>query len=126
DSQTEQVAVFYLPSFSLSDTHSSIQQCSQAPHIILPLSKNILTKDSLGKLSRGKLRQRYEKVLRLSNKSSKQESLGNIRSQSPIPKSLYEIALASFLCKIFDVPSEDMCAKENFFSVGGSFLEVVQ
>ncbi|KAK9680730.1 hypothetical protein K7432_015867 [Basidiobolus ranarum] len=71
-SQTEQIAVFYLPSFPLSDeeallrTHSSIQQkiilyCSQAPHVVSPLSKSILTKNSLGKLSRGKLRQRYEK-----------------------------------------------------------------
>ncbi|KAK9759918.1 hypothetical protein K7432_016576 [Basidiobolus ranarum] len=137
-SQTEQVAVFYLPSFSLSDeeallrTHSSIQQkliqfCSQAPHVILPLSKNILTKNSLGKLSRGKLRQRYEKgefdeFLKIVEQIVQTRKALKYKK----PTSDTEIALASFLCKIFDVPSDDMCVEENFFSMGGSSLEVVQ
>ncbi|KAK9747439.1 hypothetical protein K7432_018135, partial [Basidiobolus ranarum] len=137
-SQTEQVAVFYLPTFSLSDeeallrTHSSIQQkliqfCSQAPHIILPLSKNILTKNSLGKLSRGKLRRQYEKgefneFLKIVEQIIQTRKALKYKK----PTSDTEIALASFLCKIFDVPSDDMCVEENFFSMGGSSLEVVQ
>ncbi|KAK9694208.1 hypothetical protein K7432_013515 [Basidiobolus ranarum] len=137
-SQTEQVAVFYLPSFSLSDeeallrTHSSIQQkliqfCSQAPHVILPLSKNILTKNSLGKLSRGKLRQRYEKgefneFLKIVEQVVQTRKALKYKK----PTSDTEITLASFLCKIFDVPSDDMCVEENFFNMGGSSLEVVQ
>ncbi|KAK9680745.1 hypothetical protein K7432_015859, partial [Basidiobolus ranarum] len=67
-SQTELVVLFYLPSLSLSDeetllrTHYRIQQkmiqfCSQAAHVISPLSKNILTNNPMGKLSRGKLHQ---------------------------------------------------------------------
>ncbi|KAK9759467.1 hypothetical protein K7432_017529 [Basidiobolus ranarum] len=131
-SQTKQVAIFYLPTFLLSDTHSSIQQkliqfCSQAPHVILPLSKNILTKNSLGKLSRGKLRQRYEKgefdeFLKIVEQIVQTRKALKYKK----PASNTEIALASFLCKIFDVPSDDMCVEENFFSMGGSSLEVVQ
>ncbi|KAK9696307.1 hypothetical protein K7432_012544 [Basidiobolus ranarum] len=137
-SQTEKIAVFYLPTFSLSDeealirTHSSIQQqlilfCSQAAHIISPLSSSILTKNSLGKLSRGKLRQRYEKgefndYLKIVEQIVQARKV--LTYKKPISDS--EITLASFLCQIFEVAKDEMCAEENFFSMGGSSLEVVQ
>ncbi|ORX87850.1 atromentin synthetase [Basidiobolus meristosporus CBS 931.73] len=134
-SQTEQIAVFYLPTFSLSDeetlisTHASIRQklvinCSQAPSVICPLPANRLTKNSLGKLSRGKLRQQYEmgefnEYLRIVERTTQAEKARKCKR----PATESELALSAFLCQIFEVA--EVCVEENFFSMGGSSLEVV-
>ncbi|ORY05615.1 acetyl-CoA synthetase-like protein [Basidiobolus meristosporus CBS 931.73] len=133
-SQTEQVAVFYLPTFPLSDekamlsTHSSIRQklimsCSQAPTVICPLTASLLAKNSLGKLSRGKLRERYEmgefeEYLSIVEQVTQAEKARSHKS----PSTDSERALSSFLCDIFN--ATEVCVEENFFSMGGSSLEV--
>ncbi|ORX87849.1 hypothetical protein K493DRAFT_306828 [Basidiobolus meristosporus CBS 931.73] len=130
-SQTEQIAVFYLPTFSLSDeetlisTHASIRQklainCSQAPSVICPLPANRLTKNSLGKLSRGKLRQQYEmgefnEYLRIVERTTQAEKARKCKR----PATESELALSAFLCQIFEVVEVDIA--ESLLKYGRNY-----
>lgn len=137
NSQTERVAVFYLATFDPTDAHlraktqaqivsKVVMCCSQAPHVVLPLPIDMMGKNSLGKLSRGKLRKALEGGAMNAMLRENEQLLAADRQRAIVlPNSPTEERLREIVAAVFDREADTVGVTDSFFEMGASSLEVI-
>ncbi|WP_445506265.1 non-ribosomal peptide synthetase [Niallia sp. 03190] len=136
-SDTESLVVFYTPlsnyntlqqlrNINIAIRNITILHWGFRPLLVLPVSKDILTKTSLGKIQRSKLQKKYE--------AGEFDSLiadfsGLEKEYTPpiVPaKNEYEEKIINLFSKITGIPIREIGATSNFFSLGGTSLEILR
>ena len=134
---TESLIIFYSPqadydtpillrNISISIRNITILHWGFRPLLVLPVSKDVLTKTSLGKIQRSRLRKKYE--------AGEYSSLIDAYADSekdytppitPVENELEERILNLF-SSITGIPTKEIGATSNFFSLGGTSLEILR
>jgi thioesterase domain-containing protein/acyl carrier protein len=84
-------------------------------------------KSTLGKLSRPKLRKRYEaKEFSDYEKSQTELLLAYRQAQRVPPEGRYEQVVVETIAEVFAIPTMNLSCNDNFFELGGSSLELLR
>ena len=136
-SQTEQICIVYLPSYSPDDVNTRISarkeiikatmlQTGSKPRV-LPLNSTLLMKTTLGKLSRVKTRDSFErgdfKALEDFDNTQIQASIASNISQ---PQSENERVIIQQLCETLEVSVEDIGVETPIFDIGITSIHLIQ
>ena len=116
DSQTEELCIVYLPTYSPDDakartettdaiTHVSMMVASSRPYRIIPLTKKLLSKSSLGKLSRAKIQVAFEAGVYHKLEQENNDAIKSYRvSKQETPVTETEELISTVFCEVFDLP----------------------
>ncbi|KAL1921088.1 uncharacterized protein VTP21DRAFT_11723 [Calcarisporiella thermophila] len=138
DYDTEQMGIFFLPTFDITHEEPLIRTCTDIrdkavlycgvkPQVILPLSKDLMNKSSLGKLSRSRLRNQFETGQFVHIQKEVEAIFAKAKHRDyQAPETLVEKTLAELYSQIFNIPLEEIGANTNFFDLGASSLHVVR
>lgn len=128
DSQTEELCIVYLPTYGLDDakartettaaiSHVSMMVASARPYRIIPLTKKMLSKSSLGKLSRAKIQVAFEAGAYHKLEQEDNDAIKSYRvSKQETPTTQTEEMISTVFCEMFDLPP-------NMVWVGTSLLD---
>ena len=137
-SSTEAICVVYLPSYGEDDVATrvavrrsvseiTVRQSGARPFRILPLSKDMLPKSTLGKLSRSKIQAAFT-----SGAFSSYEELddrlvrGWQRTHKQKPCTEAEKILFGVFLEVLDVPETDLSIDTSIFEMGISSIEILK
>lgn len=138
---TEGFLVFYSPSFDFEEetasgqllaTHRALQDISLKmvallPKLIIPVPPQQMEKSALGKLSKSRLIDLYERGELAMHISRAENLLGIARNNSYVaPVSKTERTLACMFGNIFCVEPSAISVKDNFFELGGTSIDVIK
>ena len=116
NSQTEELCVVYLPNYRPDDakartettdaiTHVSMMVAGVRPYRVIPLTKELLSKSSLGKLSRAKIRAAFETGAYLQLEQEDNDAIKSYRiSKQGTPTTETEEMISTIFCEMFDLP----------------------
>ncbi|KAL3424904.1 nonribosomal peptide synthetase [Phlyctema vagabunda] len=136
--QTEVLCVVYLPAYESSDPDSrlavtdaiakvSIIQCGIRPYQIIPLTKSLLPKSSLGKLSRAKIRTAFENgeyafYQETNNSIIKEHRLSKRKG----PTNEIESQILDVFVEQFELDELEIGTDTSLFEMGVSSIEIIQ
>lgn len=137
--ETESFIIFYSPAFDLDEqdassqlqnvhrifTDISLKMITLSPKFIIPLPVELMEKSTIGKISRARLIDLFERGT-LSQYISRSEALFRVArgSTSVNPSSRSERALAKIFVTILGV--ETVSVEDNFFELGGTSINVIK
>jgi putative peptide synthase protein len=136
-SDTEALVVLYSP----LDAHASAGQLRATglairnltvlhwgfrPALVLPVDEDVLTKTSLGKIQRSKLRKDYEAGAFDDRISALAASEAKLAPPRMPPATENEARAIKAFSRITGIADDDIGATSNFFSLGGTSLEILQ
>ncbi|KIM60237.1 hypothetical protein SCLCIDRAFT_1217003 [Scleroderma citrinum Foug A] len=137
--ETESFIIFYSPSFDLTDEAApsqlqnvhrtlqdvSLKMISLSPKFIIPLPIELMERSTLGKVSRARLIDLFERGTFAQYISLTEMLLRATRGSSfTKPSSSSERALAQMFVSILGV--EIVSAEDNFFELGGTSIDVIR
>ena len=137
--ETESFIIFYSPSFDLNDetapsklqhVHRTLQDVSLKmitlpPKFIIPLPIELMEKSTLGKISRARLIDLFERGTFAQYISRTEMLLRAGRGTTPAkPSSSTERALSQMFISTLGV--ETVSAEDNFFELGGTSIDVIR
>ncbi len=137
-SPTEVICVVYLPTYNRDDVAArvavrrsvseiTVRQTGARPFRIIPLSKEVLPKSTLGKLSRSKIRAAFD-----SGAFSNYEEFDDIlvrswqRSHRQKPSTETEKILFDVFVKVLEMPEIDIGIDTSLFEMGVSSIEILR
>ncbi|KLI01901.1 peptide synthetase [Sporolactobacillus inulinus CASD] len=136
-SDTESLVVFYTPlsdyntpqqlrNINIAIRNITILRWGFRPLLVLPVSKDILIKTSLGKIQRSKLRKKYESG-EFDSLIADFASLEKEYTPPIVPaENGYEEKIINLFSKITGISTGEIGATSNFFSLGGTSLEILR
>ena len=135
---TEVICVVYLPTYDQGDVATRVavrrsvsevivRQSGARPFRILPLSKDMLPKSTLGKLSRSKIQAAFNKGA-FSNYEEYDDCIvrGWQRTHKQAPRTETEKILFSVFLEVLDVPESDLSIDTSVFEMGISSIEILK
>lgn len=133
-SQTEQVAVAFVPRFARTDARklgalvaairqTAIAEWSLRPEVIVPLDEAEVPKTSLGKIQRVQLRKNFEAGVYASQLQQVESSLRALRGFDA-PLSETESRLVQIFGTVLSLAPNAVSATANFFDLGGTSLDI--
>ncbi|KAI9819462.1 MAG: putative NRPS-like protein biosynthetic cluster [Pycnora praestabilis] len=136
-SDTEVLCVVYLPTFHPEDDDSRVETvdaiskvsgmiCGARPYQIIPLTKELLPKSSLGKLSRAKIRiafesGKYDELVEKNNSAVRAYRL----SKREQPSTENEELILSEFGEMFNVDPEEIGVGSSLFDMGVSSIDLI-
>jgi thioesterase domain-containing protein/acyl carrier protein len=135
-SDTEQVAIFFHPSFPISDElrlHRLLVEIRDRlvllwgfrPTVMLPLQKSDMPKTSLGKLQRTALRKHFEESAFTVEQCFVAEMTKRALGGYIPPESNNETVLVDIYADMFGLIADQISATTNFFDLGGTSLDII-
>lgn len=136
DAASETVCVVYLPSYEADDDATRLgarsairsivmRHCMARPHKIIPLDKTLLSKTSLGKLSRSRIKKAFEAGLYSDAISLDDQCIERATRGAVVkPSTEMEEVLQGILADVFDISRSEIGVNTNFFDLGCSSLEI--
>ena len=137
-SETEVICIVYLPAYQVDDvasrlstkeavTEIAIKQCGARPYAVIPLEKSALSKTSLGKISRTKIRNAYEcgayaKYQEFDDRAIKSWRAANLDLQKPLTET--EQILLEIFADVFEIPNSEIGVDTSLFDMGVSSVEL--
>ena len=136
-SDTEQLCVVYLPTYNLDDakartettdaiTHVSMMIASVKPYRIIPLTRHLLPKSSLGKLSRAKIQAAFEAGVYRQLEKENNDAIKSYRiSKQETPTTETEEMITTVFCEMFDMPYNMVWVGYSIFDYGISSIDLI-
>ena len=137
DSQTEELCIVYLPMYSLDDvkaraetadaiSHVSMMVASARPYRIIPLTKNLLSKSSLGKLSRAKIQVAFEAGVYHELEQENNDAIKSYRmSKQETPTTETEEMISAVFCEMFDLTPNMVWVGSSLFDYGITSIDLI-
>ena len=137
DSQTEELCIVYLPMYSPDDakartettdaiTHVSMMVASTRPYRIIPLTKKLLSKSSLGKLSRAKIQGAFEAGVYQKLEQENNDAIKSYRvSKQETPVTETEEMISKVFCEMFDLSPNMVWVGTSLFDYGISSIDLI-
>ena len=140
DSITEQIHVFYLPTYLPEDSKARVQTLDSIVSIVmlqtrtrpyvLPLDKQALQKTTLGKISRAKIKRAFEQGEYAMHQSLDREAIKKYKEQRSLaraePSSGLEKLLVREFCEVLDLNVEDIDTDSSIFSMGVTSVDLIR
>ena len=137
-SSTEVICVVYLPTYDRNDiaarvavrqsiSEVTVRQSGARPFLVLPLSKDMLPKSTLGKLSRSKIQAAYNSGA-FSNYEEFDDCLVRSwqRTHKQKPSTETEKILFGVFLEVLEVPEIDLSIDTSIFEMGISSIEILK
>ncbi|KAI4170001.1 MAG: hypothetical protein LQ346_008908 [Caloplaca aetnensis] len=136
--QTEVLCIIYLPTYRPDDvlarvsatdevSRISMMQCGVKPHQILPLEPSLLSKSSLGKLSRTKIRTAFESGLYLKYQEENDGIIRHYRAaQRRAPSNVVEATIMRLFAELFGLAEDEIGTNTSLFEMGVSSIEIIK
>ena len=140
ESATEQILVFYLPTYLPEDSEARVQtldaivsivmlQTRTRPYV-LPLDRQALQKTTLGKISRAKIKTAFEHGDYAMHQRVDYESIKLYKERRSLsraePSSGLERLLMRELCEVLDLDAEDIDTERPIFSMGVTSVDLIK
>ena len=140
DSTTEQILVFYLPTYLPGDSEARVQTLNAIVSIVmlqtrirpyvLPLDRQALQKTTLGKISRAKIKTAFEQGDYAMHQRVDYESIKVYKERRRLnraePLSGLERLLVRELCEVLDLNAEDIDTESPIFSMGVTSVDLIK
>ena len=136
DSQTEEICIVYLPTYNLDDgkartettdaiSHISMMVASARPYRIIPLTKKLLSKSSLGKLSRAKIQVAFEAGVYRGLEQENNDAIKSYRvSKQDTPTTETEEMISTVFCEMFDLTPNMVWVETSLFDYGITSIDL--
>ena len=136
-SDTEELCVVYLPTYNLEDakarteTTDAITQililvAGVKPYRIIPLTKHLLSKSALGKLSRAKIQAAFEAGVYHRQEKEDNDAIKSYRiSTQETPTSKTEEMITTVFCEMFDLPPNMVWVGSSLFDFGITSIDLI-
>lgn len=137
NSQTEELCIVYLPTYSLDDakartetsdaiSHVSMMVASARPYRIIPLTKKLLSKSSLGKLSRAKIQVAFEAGAYHKLEQEDNDAIKSYRvSKQETPTTETEEMISTVFCEMFDLSPNTVWVGTSLFDYGITSIDLI-
>ncbi|WP_454114802.1 AMP-binding protein [Microbacterium lacticum] len=136
-SDTEALIVFYSPldetltpdqlrAIGVAIRNVTLLRWGFRPALILPVDRETLTKTSLGKIQRSALRKKYEAGDFATRIAEHEADAARFEPPLVPPTSTIEQRVVNEFSRITGISAEAIGATSNFFSLGGTSLEILQ
>lgn len=137
DSETEKLCVVYLPTYDLDDAKTrtetaeaisniSMLVTSIRPYRIVPLTKVLLPKSSLGKFSRAKIRAAFESGAYRTMEEENNKAIKSYRvSKQEMPSTDVERKISAVLCEMFDLSPDVAWVGSSLFDFGITSIDLI-
>ena len=137
-SQTEVICVVYLPSYDADDIEArvrvnevinkiSILQTGSRPYRIIPLDRACLERSSIGKLSRAKIRQAFERGDYKTLQDHNDNLIAAHKAKNyESPADATESSILQVVENLLDLDTSELGANDNIFDYGLSSVEVIR
>ena len=137
-SPTETLCVVYLPTYDMEDTATriavrrsileiAVRQTGARPFRVIPLTKDVLPKTTLGKLSRAKLRAAFESGAFAIYEDQDDELIRSWRQlRGQDPTNPMESTLLNVFMEILEVTESDLDINISLFEMGVSSVEMLR
>ena len=136
-SQTEELCIVYLPTYDLDDARMRVETseaisrvsmlfASIRPYRIIPLTKALLPKSTLGKLSRAKIRTAFENGAFRAMEEANDKAIKSYRvSENEMPSTETEKKIAAVLCEMFDLSPDVAWIGSSLFDFGITSIDLI-
>ncbi|KAI9827478.1 MAG: putative NRPS-like protein biosynthetic cluster [Thelocarpon impressellum] len=136
-SETEVLCVVYLPTFAAQDVVARVETvdaiskvsgliCGVRPYETIPLNRSLLTKSSLGKLSRTKIRTAFETGVYQNIQDVNNEIISEYRrSRREQPSSDLEKRVLAVFGDMFKLPADEIGVDSSLFDLGVSSIDLI-